>query len=130
MSETATSPEHLMQLFAERVGEADIDGVMALYDPDAVFQPQAGVLLEGAEQIRAGLSEFMALSPKITFEGVTDVAISGDIALVSNNWAMTGVAPDGSEVTDHGLSADVVRRKADGSWLVLIDQPRGGSAPT
>ncbi len=71
----------------------------------------------------------MALSPNLTFTGTTDVAISGDIALVSNNWQMTGTSPDGSEITDGGLSADVVHRQPDGSWLVLIDQPRGAAAP-
>jgi len=102
---------------------------MALYEDEAAFQPQPGVALVGSDQIRSGLSGFMALNPKITFQGTTDVVISGDIALVSNNWRMTGTAPDGSEVADDGLSADVVRRQSDGSWLVLIDQPRGTAAP-
>ncbi len=47
MTETATSPEHLMELFAKRVGNGDIDGVMDLYESEAVLQPAPGVLLAG-----------------------------------------------------------------------------------
>jgi len=130
MTETATSPTHLMQLFAQRAGAGDLEGVMALYEAEAVFQPAPGVELTGTDQISAGLSEFLMLKPQITFDGDTDVVVVDDIALVSNNWTMTGVAPDGSVVTDSGLSADIVRRQPDGAWLVLIDQPRGTPAPT
>jgi ketosteroid isomerase-like protein len=51
------------------------------------------------------------------------VLISGDIALVQNDWTMTGTAPDGTVVSQGGRSADVVRRAADGSWRVVIDRP-------
>jgi uncharacterized protein (TIGR02246 family) len=129
MSETATSPTHLMQLFARRAGSGDLDGLMDLYETDAVFQPQPGVQLKGTDQIRAALSEFMVLNPQITFSGETEVVTVGDIALVANDWKMTGVAPDGSAVADGGSSADVVRRHGDGHWLVMIDQPRGKPAP-
>ena len=129
MNETATSPTRLMELFAERAGRGDLDGLMDLYETDAVFHPQPGVQLTGKDQIRGALSEFMALAPQITFLGETEVVTVGDIALVANEWRMAGVAPDGSAVGDGGRSADVVRRHADGHWLVVIDQPRGEPAP-
>ena len=46
-----------------------------------------------------------------------------DIALVVNDWSMVGTAPDGTEVTQSGRSADVVRRQPDGRWLVVVDKP-------
>jgi len=129
MNELADSPTHLMELFARRAGSGDLDGLMDLYETDAVFQPQPGVHLIGKEQIRAALSEFMTLNPQISFQGETEVVTVGDVALVANNWKMSGVAPDGSAVADAGRSADVVRRQDDGRWLVVIDQPRGEPAP-
>lgn len=51
------------------------------------------------------------------------VLVAGDVALVQNDWSMTGTAPDGSTVTQGGRSADVVRLQADGNWRVLIDRP-------
>ena len=46
-----------------------------------------------------------------------------DVALVVNEWTMTGIAPDGSEIHRGGRSADVVRRQRDGTWLVVVDKP-------
>jgi len=36
-STVATSPAHLMELFAERAALGNLDGVMDLYETDAVF---------------------------------------------------------------------------------------------
>lgn len=123
----ATSPAHLMELFARRAAVGDVDAVMDLYETDAVFEPQFGVALAGHDQIRPAIAEFLTLKPQITFTGEPDIVVTGDIALVSNVWAMSAVAPDGSAVADGGTSADVVRRQANGSWKILIDQPRGSA---
>ncbi|MDY7103173.1 MAG: nuclear transport factor 2 family protein [Actinomycetota bacterium] len=121
----ATTPQRLMELFAQRAAAGDLDGLVELYEPDAVFQPQAGVTCTGHDEIRAALAELVAIRPRIEYRGVPDVLDTGEVALVSNDWVMTGEAPDGSVVREGGLSADVVRRRPDGTWRVLIDQPRG-----
>jgi ketosteroid isomerase-like protein len=46
-----------------------------------------------------------------------------EVALVVNEWNLTGTGPDGNEVRQGGRSADVVRRQLDGSWLILVDKP-------
>lgn len=121
----ATSPAHLMELFAARAARGDADGLLALYEPDAVFQPEFGVALVGRDQIGPASAEFVAMRPRITYTSEPEVLVTGDIALVANHWTMEATAPDGTIVREGGISADVVRRQADGSWLVLIDQPRG-----
>lgn len=126
----ATSPTHLMELFAERAAAGELDKLMELYEPDAVFEPQTGVVLVGRDQIRHALAEFLVLKPQIEYVSEQEVLTVGEVALVSNEWKMTGVAPDGTAVADGGRSADVVRRQSDGSWLVMIDQPRGTPLPT
>jgi uncharacterized protein (TIGR02246 family) len=126
----ATSPTHLMELFAQRAAAGDLQALMELYEPGAVFEPQPGVVLVGTDQVRAALSELVLLRPKIEYVDQAEILTVDDVALVSNRWTMSATAPDGSTVRDEGWSADVVRRQADGSWLVMIDQPRGGSAPS
>jgi len=123
----ADTPARLMQVFADRVRAADLDGLVSLYARDAVFQPAPGVELRG-EEIRAALAELLALRPTITYRGDAAVLLCGELALVSNDWSMEGTSPDGSPVRQAGLSADVVRRDPDGTWKVLIDQPRGGAS--
>lgn len=49
--ETASSPERLMLMFAERAADGDAAGLLALYEPDAVFEPQLGLVLRGHAQI-------------------------------------------------------------------------------
>jgi uncharacterized protein (TIGR02246 family) len=117
-----TTPEALMRSFTDRVHARDLDGLVALYEPAAVFEPQPGVLVEGREAIRQALAELLALRPTMVAETV-QVLQADDVALVINEWTMTGTAPDGSEVRQGGRSADVVRRQPDGGWLVLVDKP-------
>ena len=125
----ATSPTELMELFARRAAVGDVEKLLALYEADAVFQPEFGVVLTGHEQIRPALTELLAMNPQITYTSAPDVVINGNIALVANFWTMQATAPDGTKVSDGGTSADVVRRQTDGSWLVMIDQPRGKPTP-
>jgi uncharacterized protein (TIGR02246 family) len=123
----ASSPAELMTMFAERAATRDAAGLLALYEPEAVFEPQIGVVLRGSAEILPALAELAALAPRIDYTGEPDVVIVDDIAIVSNAWALEAKLPDGSTHREGGLSADVLRRQADGTWLVLIDQPRGAT---
>lgn len=117
-----STPQELMQTFVARVHDRDIDGLVALYEPDAVFQPEPGVVLVGRADIRGALEAMLGLEPSMVVDP-GQVLVAGDVALVANDWSMIGTAPDGSEVRSGGRSADVVRRQADGTWRVLIDRP-------
>ena len=125
--ETASSPQHLMRIFAERAASGDSAGLLALYESSAVFEPQLGVVLRGHEEIREALEGLAAMKPRIEYNGAAAVVIVDDIALVSNAWTMSALLPDGSMHREGGISADVLRRQDDARWLVLIDQPRGAT---
>jgi uncharacterized protein (TIGR02246 family) len=125
----ATTPQRLMELFSRRAAAGDLDGLVELYEPDAVFEPAPGVTCAGHDAIRAALAELLVIEPRISYAGEPGVLETGDVALVSNDWMMTGTAPDGTTVRQGGISADLVRRRADGTWRVLIDQPRGHEQP-
>jgi uncharacterized protein (TIGR02246 family) len=123
MTTTARStPETLMTSFAEFVRAGDLDSLVGLYEPTAVFEPEPGVVVEGVDAIRAALAAMLALEPVLVAD-IVQVLYADDIALVVNDWTMTATAPDGTPVHRGGRSADVLRRQADGTWLVLIDRP-------
>jgi ketosteroid isomerase-like protein len=63
------------------------------------------------------------MNPTLTIEP-NKVIESGDIALVTGDWSLTGKGSDG-DVKMSGTYADVMRRQADGSWLFAIDNPDG-----
>lgn len=126
-SESAASPAALMRMFAERAASGDAAGLLALYEPGAVFQPAVGAVLRGIDEFGPALGELAAMRPRIEYSGDPDVVIVDDIALVSNSWAMTAELQDGTVHREGGVSADVLRRQPEGRWLVLIDQPRGAT---
>jgi uncharacterized protein (TIGR02246 family) len=117
-----STPEALMEAFVERLNRADLDGLVSLYEPDAVFEASPGTVVRGRSDIRRALAALLLVSPRITTETV-QVLVAGDVALVVNEWALTGATPDGTAVRQAGRSADVVRRQPGGHWLVTIDKP-------
>jgi ketosteroid isomerase-like protein len=125
----AGSPVEVMMLFAERMARGDLEGLLALYEPSAAFEPEPGVVVRGVDEIRPALAALAALRPSIVSGGEPSVVAVGEVALVSNRWTLTASLPDGGTVRQGGVSADVVRRQADGRLLVLIDHPRGASVP-
>jgi ketosteroid isomerase-like protein len=78
------------------------------------------------DEIRAALAAFLAVSPRMDGH-VEKVLEAGDTALVANRWRLHGTAEDGSPVEMAATSADVLRRRPDGSWGIVIDDPWGTS---
>jgi uncharacterized protein (TIGR02246 family) len=123
-TELATTPKETIELFAARLSQGDVAGLIELYDEDASFAPQPDTEVTGEAAIRKALEGFAALTPTLTCN-VTWVQEVGDLALVLNDWTMEGRQPDGEAVQMGGRAADVVRRGADGGWRFRIDCPWG-----
>jgi uncharacterized protein (TIGR02246 family) len=124
---SAATPAQVIELFAERLNRGDVEGALALYDADATFAVQPGEVVEGSDAIRAALGSFAALEPRLSGT-IEKTLTAGDLALVVNRWSLDGRRPDGETVRMAGVSADVLRRNADGSWKIAIDDPWGGGA--
>jgi uncharacterized protein (TIGR02246 family) len=122
VAHSTATPAGLMQTFVQCVHADDLDELLALYEPDAVFEPEPGVVCTGTAEIREALAAFLSLRPSMVVQPI-QILVAADVALVVNEWTMQGTGPDGSAVSQGGRSADVVRRQPDGSWRVLIDRP-------
>jgi uncharacterized protein (TIGR02246 family) len=120
----AHTPEEVFRLYTAAFNKGDLEEVMALYEAHATFVPQPGQVATGHEAIRHALRGFLALKPRIT-STVMNMVQAGDVALVVSNWSLTGSNPDGTPMTMGGRSIDVLGRRADGAWLVVIDNPFG-----
>ena len=121
----ARRPEELDRLFAQASNAGDLDALLALYEPNAALAPQPGQVVTGAQSIREALRAFIAMKPTLTMLETKTVMQTGEIALNSAKWHLTGTGPDGSPVTMDGHSAEVARRQADGTWRIVIDSPWG-----
>jgi uncharacterized protein (TIGR02246 family) len=119
------TPEATIRRFSALLADGDLDGLVELYEPDAAFTPRPGEAVSGRDAIREALLPFLALEPRMTGE-IERVLLAGETALVTNRWSLTGTEPGGSPIELAGVSADVLRRRADGSWGIAIDDPWGG----
>jgi uncharacterized protein (TIGR02246 family) len=128
MTATTHTPEDTIRRFSALLADGDLDALVDLYEPDAAFAPQPDKAVSGKEAIRAALRPFLALEPRMTGQ-IERVLLAGDTALVANRWTLTGTQPDGSAIELGGVSADVLRRRGDGSWGIAIDDPWGGAQP-
>jgi uncharacterized protein (TIGR02246 family) len=128
MTAATHSPENTIRRFSALLADGDLDALVDLYEPDAAFAPQPGKAVGGREAIREALRPFLALEPRMTGE-IERVLLAGDTALVANRWSLTGTGPDGRAIELGGVSADVLRRREDGSWGIAIDDPWGGAQP-
>ncbi|MER8912368.1 nuclear transport factor 2 family protein [Mesorhizobium sp. M0761] len=102
----ARDPQDLERLLIDRQWAGDIEGMVALFEPDAVIDTGAAELTRGHEAIRA----FAASWRKFQRGEQRPAAINGDLALTSTRLA------DGS------ITSEVARRQADGTWLWVIDR--------
>jgi ketosteroid isomerase-like protein len=102
----------------------DIDGVLEAYEDGAavMFEPQKPV--SGKDALRMVFSQAAGIDPKYTFGG-HEICVTGDIATHIAPWSMTGRLPDGTKIEQSGLSVAVLRKQADGRWLMVQDNPHG-----
>jgi uncharacterized protein (TIGR02246 family) len=122
---TTTAPADVIMLFAAALHDGRLDDAVDLYELDAVFIPEPGAApISGIDQIRTALASFTALRPTLTSD-IRKVVQAGDIATVLNVWQLDGTTPGGTPLHLSGTSADVVRRRPDGSWGLLVDDPWG-----
>ena len=115
-----------MDTFFERFNAGDIEGILALYEPEATFVDEPGKVVQGTDALRESLNGFLSMKPNLKLVKHKTL-ISGDIATNYAQWALTGTGPDGEPVSMEGVAVDVVRRQPDGTWKFVIDNPWGAA---
>jgi ketosteroid isomerase-like protein len=111
----AKTPEEICRLFQRSMREGDIESLLSLYDPDAVFLAQSGEVKKG-EDLREELASLAVAKPRFDFN-IRQVIQSGDIALMHTDWKVSSPQPM------FVYAVEVARRQPDGSWRWLIGDP-------
>jgi hypothetical protein len=107
--ELAQEPEDLARLFNNRANAGEVEGLVALYEPDAVVAVGA-VVATGQDEIRRFYTDL--LSRRSSFSPVDALP-----ALQNGSIAMTFAGlPNGN------ISVEAARQQENGTWLWLIDQ--------
>lgn len=120
---TPTTPAEVDELFGACVNAADLDGVVAMYEPGATFIAAGGNLRVGHSAIRDEFAGFIAARPKIDMGEIRVVRIADDLAVLQHDWVATLQDADGQDAEIRGKATEVVRRQADGTWRFLLDDP-------
>jgi ketosteroid isomerase-like protein len=115
----ARRPEELPLVFRDHLNAGNVAGLMAdYYAPEATYAPIPGVVLTGVE-VEAAIGRLAALGAPITVT-VRHVLERDDTALLVVDWEL----PDAGM---SGTATDVARRRPDGTWRCVIDNPHGGA---
>jgi ketosteroid isomerase-like protein len=106
----AKEPNDLERFFVERANAGDVEGLVALYEPNATVAYGDGEVASGLNQIREFFVKFLANRPQLNPSSQAAALCSGDLALTS------------SRLSNGDITAEVARRQPDGSWLWVVDQ--------
>ncbi len=91
----AHSPKELLSQVSAAFNEADIDALIALYEPGATLVAQPGQPVSGIEEIRMALQGFLAVKPAFDLD-VRSIFEAQDLALVNSSWTLEGTGPGSS----------------------------------
>lgn len=120
------TPEETDRLAEQAVSQQDVEALLDLFEPDAVFvDPESGAELRGHDQIREAAVAMFESEPRNEGTAPPKVWVAGDVALVLSQWSLEGTGPDGEQLRQAGIATDVMRRQADGTWRYVIDNPAG-----
>jgi len=112
----ASTPQEIHPLFERAFNRGDLEAILALYEPGAVLVT-GGKPVTGHDGIRDAFSMFLASGARMKL-GTRTVIESGEgLAVLHGAWSL------GPPSSTQGLSTEVVRRQADGSWMFVIDNP-------
>lgn len=107
----AREPNDIGRLLLARMNAGDIDGVVALYEPDAVLALPDGTVAAGHPAIRAFFEKALADRPTLVPGEQRPALVTGDLALTS------------TKLSNGAVTAEVARRQRDGTWRWAADQP-------
>ena len=115
-------PAHIHTLFLAAFNAGDIDSVVALYELNAVLVVN-GQPVRGHRLIRDAYKNFLAARPRMMLKTRLAVMFDDSLAVLHGNWVLEPASSDKAGKTTRGVSTEVVRRQADGSWRFVIDNP-------
>ena len=120
----ARTPKQCDDLFARYLNAGDVDGVTSLYEPKGCLVMESGAVARGPRAIRKAIATFASLQPKLVMNVTRIIKAGDDVAVLYNDWTLSGFQPDGTPFTDQGKATEIVRRQRNGTWKYVVDDPR------
>jgi hypothetical protein len=107
----ALDPQDLARLLVSRANAGDVEGMVALYEPNAALACGDGRIAVGTDAIRKFYTDLLAAGRTFDLGEQRPAMLRENLALTSTRL------PNGI------VTAEVARKQIDGTWLWVIDQP-------
>lgn len=105
----AQHPEDLVRLFIEHANAGNVEGLVGLYESDAVLAVGDPVA-RGHAEIRTFYTDLLARKRDFPAPEQLPAIINDDVALTATRQA------------NGNISVEIAHRQADGSWRWKVDQ--------
>ncbi len=110
MHKSAKNPNDLEKYFVKRANQGDVEGLVALYEADAIIADGEKEIARGRKRIQEFFERLLANHPQFEPSAQAEALCSGELALTS------------SKTGNGDITAEIARRQPDGSWLWVVDQ--------
>ncbi len=121
--DTATTPDEaqivaLLDRYETALNASDVDAVVELYAPDAVFMPSSAPTAQGVEQVRASYEfVFSTIQLAIRFS-IDEIEVHGDLAFArTGSKGTVRILADGSSASEENRELFVFE-KHRGEWKI------------
>ena len=112
------------------VARGDSAAILAHYADDALILGSGAPMLQGKPAVAAFLQGLFGGNTLTDVKGnVTDIMISGDLAVETGTYAMTIIPKNGNTVADKGKYIHVWKKSVGGSWKVVRYAPTSDIPP-
>ena len=114
----------------QAVARGDSAAILAHYADDAIVLGSGAPMLQGKPAVAAFLQGLFGENRLTDVKGtVTDIMISGDLAVETGTYAMTIIPRNGNAVADKGKYIHVWKKSVDGSWKIVRYAPTSDIPP-
>ena len=121
----------LYEKWVRGVNTGDLDLFLSVWADDATRMEPDTPAITGKEQIRAHFkAPFEQFNYDTDVYGDSEVQVSGDLAFYRGNYTLALTPKDGGPTTHFdGKWLDILKKQADGSWMVYIDSVSDNAPP-
>lgn len=103
------NPEGAVKASQSSINAGNVDRMVSLYEPEALFVSAPGQVAVGSKAIRETFAGLLAAKPKFELN-IRSLHEAGDIALECFEWQLECSDPDGNPMVLSGTGSAVFRR--------------------
>jgi uncharacterized protein (TIGR02246 family) len=118
-------PADAYSTYLQAFNAGDIDATLACYEPQACFVLKSGHVARGAAELREMYRATFSYKPDLKLDVRKTIPAGDDLVLAVVKWTSRTVSSSGEPRVWSGTATDILRRQANGTWKLALDNPYG-----